>query len=88
MTSEEMLSRCGEQTESTHDPMKIEFETWDVTIWIMSRNFKEQVEMVNKMKNKEEDVMEQTCQCIRLIQIPDPYGQMCAHRNENTGLPG
>ena len=32
MTFEEMLSRCEEQTESTHDPMKIKFETWDVTM--------------------------------------------------------
>ena len=27
-----MLSRCEEQTDFAHDPMKIKFETWDVTI--------------------------------------------------------
>ena len=32
MTFEEMLSRCEEQTDSAHDPIKIKFETWDVTM--------------------------------------------------------
>ena len=32
MTFKEMLSRCEEQAESAHDPMKIKFETWDVTV--------------------------------------------------------
>ena len=30
MTFEEMLSRCEEQTDSPHDPVKIRLETWDV----------------------------------------------------------
>ena len=29
---EEILSRCEEQTESVHDPIKIKCETWDVTM--------------------------------------------------------
>ena len=32
MTFEEMLSRCEEQVDSSHDPMKIKFATWDVTV--------------------------------------------------------
>ena len=32
MTFEEMLSRCGEQTKSANDSIKIKFEMWDVTM--------------------------------------------------------
>ena len=32
MTFEEMLLRCEEQIDSSHDPMKIKFSTWDVTM--------------------------------------------------------
>ena len=32
MTLAKMLSRCEEQTDPAHDPMKIIFETWDVPI--------------------------------------------------------
>ena len=32
MTFEEMLLRCEEQVDSSCDPMKIKFATWDVTM--------------------------------------------------------
>ena len=32
MTFEEMLLRCEEQVDSSHDPMKIQLATWDVTV--------------------------------------------------------
>ena len=32
LTFEEMLLRCEEQIHSSHDPMKIKFATWDVTV--------------------------------------------------------
>ena len=32
MTFEETLLRCEEKIDSSHDPMKIKFATWDVTV--------------------------------------------------------
>ena len=50
-----MLSRCEEQTESAHDPMKIKFETWDVTMRCATHHLEPNVDHDEELKRTSRD---------------------------------
>ena len=55
---EEMLSRCEEQTDSAHDPMKTKFETWDVTMTHMTQHIEPNVDRDKEFQRTSRDSKE------------------------------
>ena len=58
MTFEKMLSRCEEQTDSAHDPMKIKFETWDVTMRCASQHIEPNMDCDKEFQRTSRDSKE------------------------------
>ena len=50
-----MLSRCEEQTDSAHDPMKIKFETWDVTMRHVTQHIEPNMDCDKKFQRTSRD---------------------------------
>ena len=66
LTFEEMLSRCEEQTDSAHDPIKIKFETWDVTMRCVTQHMEPNMDHDKEFQrtsrdDKEDEEQGRTC---------------------------
>ena len=58
ITFEEMLSRREEQTESAHDPIKIKFETWDVTMRCVTHDMEPNMDRDEELQRTSRDIKE------------------------------